>query len=59
MLDKQEAFAFSRELSTSGPQKLELAKLKFDTFLDYYLPESPIEMPPRISCAWTITTSRF
>ena len=31
------------ERSTSHPDKLELAKLKYDTFLDYYLPESHLE----------------
>jgi type IV secretion system protein TrbE len=43
ILDKQEAFRVLKRTLNFGPEKLELAKLKYDTFLDYYLPESPIE----------------
>src|SRR5271156_3362712 len=43
MLDKQEAFRVLKRTLNFHPDKLELAKLKYDTFLDYYLPESPIE----------------
>jgi type IV secretion/conjugal transfer VirB4 family ATPase len=43
MLDKQEAFRVLKRTLNFQPEKLELAKLKHDTFLDYYLPESPIE----------------
>ena len=43
MLDKQEAFRILKRTLNFHPDKLELAKLKHDTFLDYYLPESPIE----------------
>src|SRR5580693_8876953 len=43
MLDKQEAFRVLKKTLNFHPDKLELAKLKYDTFLDYYLPESPIE----------------
>src|SRR5208282_5453644 len=43
MLDKQEAFGVLKRILNFQPDKLELAKLKYDTFLDYYLPESPIE----------------
>ncbi|HEY4951710.1 MAG TPA: type IV secretion system DNA-binding domain-containing protein [Candidatus Acidoferrales bacterium] len=43
MLDKQEAFCVLKRTLNFRPDKLELAKLKYDTFLDYYLPESPIE----------------
>ncbi len=43
MLDKQEAFCVLKRTLNFQPEKLELAKLKHDTFLDYYLPESPIE----------------
>ena len=43
MLDKQEAFRVLKKTLNFRPDKLELAKLKHDTFLDYYLPESPIE----------------
>jgi type IV secretion/conjugal transfer VirB4 family ATPase len=43
MLDKQEAFRILKRTLNFHPDKLELAKLKYDTFLDYYLPESPIE----------------
>src|SRR5271156_2609250 len=42
-LDKQEAFRVLKRTLNFHPDKLELAKLKYDTFLDYYLPESPIE----------------
>jgi type IV secretion system protein TrbE len=43
MLDKQEAFRVLKRTLNFHPDKLELAKLKHDTFLDYYLPESAIE----------------
>src|SRR6202045_4500168 len=42
-LDKQEAFRVLKRTLNFHPDKLDLAKLKYDTFLDYYLPESPIE----------------
>jgi len=43
MLEKQESFRVLKRTLNFRPEKLELAKLKYDTFLDYYLPESPIE----------------
>src|ERR1700682_1984035 len=43
MLDKQEAFRVLKKQLNFHPDKLDLAKLKYDTFLDYYLPESPVE----------------
>ena len=43
MLDKQEAFRVLKRTLNFHPAKLDLAKLKHDTFLDYYLPESRIE----------------
>src|SRR5271157_5280777 len=43
MLDKQEAFRVLKRTLNFHPDKLELAKLKYDTFLDYYLPESHLE----------------
>jgi type IV secretion/conjugal transfer VirB4 family ATPase len=43
ILEKQEAFRVLKRTLNFGPDKLELAKLKYDTFLDYYLPESHIE----------------
>jgi type IV secretion system protein TrbE len=43
VLEKDEAFRFLKKLLNFDPQKLELARLKHDTFLDYYLPESHIE----------------
>jgi type IV secretion/conjugal transfer VirB4 family ATPase len=43
ILDKQEAFRVLKRTLNFDPQKLELAKLKHDTFLDYYLPESHLE----------------
>src|SRR5216684_1476865 len=43
MLNKQQAFRVLKKTLNFHPDKLELAKLKYDTFLDYYLPESPVE----------------
>src|SRR5208282_4035957 len=43
LLDKQEAFRVLKRTLNFDPDKLDLAKLKYDTFLDYYLPESPVE----------------
>ncbi len=43
ILGKQEAFAVLKGTLNFDPVKLELARLKHDTFLDYYLAESPIE----------------
>lgn len=43
MLDKQEAFRVLKRTLNFHPDKLELARLKQDTFLDYYLPESAVE----------------
>src|ERR1700683_3586379 len=38
MLNNQEAFRVLKRTLNFDPHKLELAKLKYDTFLDYYLP---------------------
>jgi type IV secretion/conjugal transfer VirB4 family ATPase len=43
MLDKQEAFRVLKRTLNFHADKLDLARLKHDTFLDYYLPESPVE----------------
>jgi len=43
LLDKQEAFRILKKTLNFAPEKLELAKLKHDTFLDYYLCESHLE----------------
>ena len=43
MLDKQEAFRVLKRTLNFGADKIDLAKLKYDTFLDYYLPESAVE----------------
>jgi type IV secretion/conjugal transfer VirB4 family ATPase len=43
LLDKQEAFRVLKKTLNFHPDKLALAKLKHDTFLDYYLPESSLE----------------
>jgi type IV secretion system protein TrbE len=43
ILDKQEAFRVLKRTLNFHPDKVDLAKLKHDTFLDYYLPESPLE----------------
>jgi type IV secretion system protein VirB4 len=43
VLGKQEAFRVLKKTLNFHPDKLELAKLKHDTFLDYYLCESHLE----------------
>jgi type IV secretion/conjugal transfer VirB4 family ATPase len=43
ILDKHEAFRVLKRTLNFHPDKLDLAKLKHDTFLDYYLPESHLE----------------
>jgi type IV secretion system protein VirB4 len=43
ILDKQEAFCVLKRTLNFHPDKLALARLQHDTFLDYYLPESPLE----------------
>ena len=43
MLDKQEAFRVLKQTLNFDPQKISLAHLKYDTFLDYYLCESHLE----------------
>ncbi|MGB9068879.1 MAG: type IV secretion system DNA-binding domain-containing protein [Candidatus Acidiferrales bacterium] len=43
ILGKQEAFRVLKRTLNFDPEKLELAKLKHDTFLDYYLAESHVE----------------
>jgi type IV secretion/conjugal transfer VirB4 family ATPase len=43
ILEKQDAFRVLKRTLNFHPDKLELARLKHDTFLDYYLPESHIE----------------
>jgi type IV secretion/conjugal transfer VirB4 family ATPase len=43
VLGKQEAFAVLKRTLNFDPAKLALAKLKHDTFLDYYLAESHLE----------------
>lgn len=43
ILDKHEAFRMLKRVVNFDPQKLQLARLKHDTFLDYYLPESHLE----------------
>jgi type IV secretion system protein VirB4 len=42
-LDKQKAFRFFKQLLNFSPTKLESARLKHETFLDYYLAESHLE----------------
>ena len=42
ILDKQEAFRVLKKTLNFHPDKLELAELKHDTFLDYYLCESQL-----------------
>ena len=43
LLDKQEAFRVLKKTLNFAPLKLEQAKLKHDTFLDYYVCESHLE----------------
>jgi type IV secretion system protein VirB4 len=43
VLDKHEAFRMMKRTLNCAPQKIELANLRHDTFLDYYLPESHLE----------------
>ena len=43
ILDKHEAFCVLKRTLNFHPDKLALAKLTHDTFLDYYLPESHLE----------------
>ncbi|MGH9685468.1 MAG: VirB4 family type IV secretion system protein [Candidatus Acidiferrales bacterium] len=43
LMDKQEAFRILKKTLNFAPEKLDLAKLKYDTFLDYYLCESHLE----------------
>jgi type IV secretion system protein VirB4 len=43
MLDKQKAFRVLKQTLNFDPQKIALARLKYDTFLDYYLCESHLE----------------
>ena len=43
ILEKQETFRVLKRTLNFQPDKLDLAKLKYDMFLDYYLPDSPIE----------------
>jgi len=43
LLPKQEAFRVLKRTINFAPQKLQLARLKHDTFLDYYLCESHLE----------------
>jgi type IV secretion system protein TrbE len=43
VLPKQEAFRVLKKVLNFDPVKTELARLKHDTFLDYYLPESHLE----------------
>ncbi len=43
VLGKQEAFGVLKRILNFDPHKLARARLKHDTFLDYYLPESHLE----------------
>ena len=43
MLAKTEAFRMMKRTLNFTPEKVELARLSHDTFLDYYLPESHLE----------------
>jgi type IV secretion/conjugal transfer VirB4 family ATPase len=46
LLDKYEAFRVLKKTLNVAPHKLEHARLKYDTFLDYYLCESHLECHP-------------
>ena len=43
LLSKQEAFRVLKKTLNFSPKKIDLARLKHDTFLDYYLSESHLE----------------
>jgi type IV secretion/conjugal transfer VirB4 family ATPase len=43
ILDKHEAFRIMKRTLNVAPEKIDLAQLHHDTFLDYYLPESHLE----------------
>src|SRR5437773_4403123 len=43
LLDKQEAFRILKRTLNFAPEKLDQTKLKYDTFLDYYLCDSHLE----------------
>ena len=43
LLAKQEAFRVLKQTLNFDPRKVESARLKHDTFLDYYLSESHLE----------------
>jgi type IV secretion system protein VirB4 len=43
LLDKQESFRILKKTLNFAPEKIEAARLKYDTFLDYYLCESHLE----------------
>ena len=43
VLDKQDAFRILTQILNFAPQKIEQARLKHDTFLDYYLAASHLE----------------
>jgi len=43
LLGKREAFRILKRTLNFAPQKLQFARLKYDTFLDYYLCESHLE----------------
>jgi type IV secretion system protein VirB4 len=43
VLDKQDAFRVLKRTLNFAPDKIELARLKYDNFLDYYLCESHLE----------------
>jgi type IV secretion system protein VirB4 len=43
ILDKHEAFRVLNQILNFSPAKRDLAKLKWDTFLDYFLPDSQLE----------------
>jgi len=47
VLGKQEAFRVLKRTLNFDPDKLDLARLKYDRFLDYYLPESHLECHPK------------
>jgi type IV secretion/conjugal transfer VirB4 family ATPase len=43
LLDKSEAFSVMKRTLNLASEKIELARLRHDTFLDYYLPDSHLE----------------
>ena len=58
ILPKAEAFRVLKQMLNFSPLKIENAKLKHDTFLDYYLCESHLECHPKYPHLNTVRRAR-